>query len=150
MTWSFIHVYSKQKWQPQQTNVTPLKAILMAMQMHWNNTCSITQWSQSRATLDGPGCCDQSTTCSVWPQWLPRQQANKQGWKNTSTLLANLMATAICRYVTACMALLRRSRASLEATGCCHRASIYLDSSKGTYLHHFLGGVAIWHGNGFV
>jgi hypothetical protein len=44
--------------------------------------------------------------------------------------MAILMAMAMRRNVTACIARWRRSRASLEATGCCHRASIMSNNIK--------------------
>jgi hypothetical protein len=48
-----------------------------------------------------------------------------------------LMAMAMRRYVTACIAQWWRSRASLEATGRHHRVSIMSDKIKGTWLHQF-------------
>jgi hypothetical protein len=57
--------------------------------------------------------------------------------KNTPTLLAILMAMAMHQYVTMHIAQSRRSRASLEATGYRHWASIHSNSSEGTYLRHF-------------
>jgi hypothetical protein len=68
---------------------------------------------------------------------LPRQQANRWRWKNTSTLLAVLMAIAMRRYVTVCIPQWRRSRASLEATARLLWASIMSNNIKGTYLCHF-------------
>jgi hypothetical protein len=50
--------------------------------------------------------------------------------KNAPTLLAILMAVAMCRFNTAHITQWRRSRASLEATGCCHLASIVANSSN--------------------
>ena len=67
----------------------------------------------------------------------PGQQANKQQSTNIPTKLSILMAMAMCRYITAHIARWRRSRASLEATGRCHRASIMSNNIKGTYLHWF-------------
>jgi hypothetical protein len=52
-------------------------------------------------------------------------------------LLAILMAMAMRRYVTARIPQWRRSRASLEATGRHHQASIMSDNTKGTQLHLF-------------
>ncbi len=65
--------------------------------------------------------------------------------KNTPTFLAMLMAMAMRRYVTTHIAQWRRSRASLEATGCHHWASIMSDNIKGTYLHWFLLMIFIVH-----
>ncbi len=90
----------------------------------------IAQCGMSRATLEATGRCHCMPTCSVLPRRQPGQQANKRQSTNTPTLLAVLMAMAMCQYVTACIAQWRRSRASLEATGCCHRASIMSDNTK--------------------
>ncbi len=57
--------------------------------------------------------------------------------KNGPTLLVILMAAAVRRYNTACDAQWRRSRASLEATGCCHWVGISANSMKGTWLCQF-------------
>ncbi len=48
------------------------------------------------------------------------------------------MAMAMHRYVTACIAQWRRSRASLEATGCRHRASIMSDKLNQTWLRWYI------------
>ncbi len=65
-----------------------------------------------------------------------RQTNNNE--KNTPTLLAVLMAMAMCLYVTMCIAQWRWSRVLLEATGCCHWASIMSNDIKGAYLRWFL------------
>ena len=51
--------------------------------------------------------------------------------------LAVSMAMAMRRYVTACIAWWRMSRALLEATGRCHRVSIMSNNIKGTWLRQF-------------
>jgi hypothetical protein len=56
---------------------------------------------------------------------------------NTPKKVGVLMAMGMRRYVTACIARWRRSRASLEATGCCHRASIMSDNINRTWLPWF-------------
>jgi hypothetical protein len=66
------------------------------------------------------------------PQWPPGQQANKQQSTNTPKKVAILMAMAMRRYVTVCIAQWRRSRASLEATGRRHRASSMSDNINRT------------------
>ncbi len=99
-------------------------AILMATAVRRCNTDGIAQCGMSRATSEATGCRHQATTCYVSPQRPPGQQANKQQSTNTPTKMAILMAMAMRRYVTVCIAQWRRSRASLEATGCRHRASI--------------------------
>ncbi len=119
-------------------HVPPSLAVLMAMAVRWCNTKCIAQCSMSRATPEATGHRYRVTTCSVSPQQPPGQQANKQQSTNTPTKLAVLMAMAMRRYVTACIAWWRRSRALLEATG--HRlcwASIMLDNIKGTWLWWF-------------
>jgi hypothetical protein len=109
----------------------------MATAVLRGNTDSIAQCGISRATLEAIGHRHQATTCSISPRQPPGQQANKQQSTNTPTLLAILMAVAMLRYVTARIIQWRRSRASLEATGCCHRASIMSDNITGTWLHRF-------------
>ncbi len=94
------------------TNAPPLLAILMATSVHRGNTEGIAQWGMSRATSEATGRRYWATTCSELPRWLPGQQANKQWWTNTPTLLAVLMAMAMCLYVTARITQWRRSRAS--------------------------------------
>ncbi len=61
------------------------------------------------------------------------QQQTNQQWKNAPTFLAILMAMALRRYDTVCIAQWRRSRALVEATGRCHLASIAADRSHRTY-----------------
>jgi hypothetical protein len=56
--------------------------------------------------------------------------SKKKNNKNIPTLLAVFMAVAMRHYVTLLITRWRRSRASLEATGCHHRASIVADSSN--------------------
>jgi hypothetical protein len=85
--------------------------------MHRSNTDGIAQCGMSRATLEATGRCHRATTCSVSPQRLPEQQANKQQSTNTPKKVAMLMAAAARRYNTTCIAQWRRSRALLEATG---------------------------------
>ncbi len=109
----------------------------MAMRMRWSNERGIAQCSKSRATLDAPGSRHWATTCSVLPQQLPGQQANKQQSTNTPKKEPILIAKAMRRYVTACIARWRRSRASLEATGCRHWASIMSNNINWTWLRCF-------------
>jgi hypothetical protein len=109
----------------------------MTMAVHWGNTDGIARSGMSRATSEATGCRHWATTCSILPQGAPGQQANKQQSTNTPTLLAVSMAMGMGRYVTACIAQWRRSRALLEATGCRHWASIMSDNIKGTWLCHF-------------
>jgi hypothetical protein len=113
------------------------------MAVHRCNTKRISQCSMSRATLEATGCWHWATTCSVLPQRLPGQQANKQQSTNTPTKLAVLMAMAMRRYVTMRIIQWRRSRALLEATGCCHWASIMSNNIKGTWLQRFF---SVFHG----
>ncbi len=102
-----------------------------------SNERGIARCSKSRATLDAPGSCHWATTCSVLPQQPPGQQANKQQSTNPPKKVAVLMAMAMHRYITACIAQWKRSRASLEATGRCHRVSIMSDNINRTWLQHF-------------
>jgi hypothetical protein len=88
----------------------------------------------SRANPEATGCQHRATTCSVSPQGPPGQQANKQQSTNTPRKQAVLMAMAMHRYVTVQIARWRRSRASLEATGRRHRASIMSDDINWTWL----------------
>ncbi len=109
----------------------------MATAVRRSNTDGIAQRSMSRATLEATGRRHRATTCYVLPQRPPGQQANKQQSTNTPKKVAVLMAMAMRRYITACIAQWRRSRASQEATGRLHQASIMSDNIN-------------WHGyNGF-
>jgi hypothetical protein len=67
-----------------------------------------------------------------------RATETKQQQRHKLTLLAVLMAMAMRRYVTAHIARWTRSRASLEATGRHHWATIMSNNIKGTYLHWLL------------
>ncbi len=133
------HNYSKQKRWWQGTNAPHPPAILMATAVRRSNTDGIAQCSMSTATPEATGRRHWLTTCSVLPQRPPGQQAYKQQSTNTPVKLAILMAMAMRRYVTARIAQWRRSRASLEATGCrhCHQASIMPDNIVRTWLQHF-------------
>ncbi len=112
-----------QNWQWHQ-HAPPSLVVLMAMSVRRCDTKHIAQCSMSRATPEATGRRHRVTTCSVLPQRPPGQQANKQQSTNTPTKLAVLMAMAMCRYVTVCIAWWRRSTALLEATGRHHWASI--------------------------
>jgi hypothetical protein len=109
----------------------------MATVVRRSNTDGITQCGMSRATPEATGHCHRATTCYLLPQQPPGQQANKQQSTNTPKKVAVLMAMAMRRYVTACITQWRRSRASLEATGRCHRASIMSDNIDWTWLRRF-------------
>ncbi len=95
------------------------------------------QCGMSRATPEATGHRYWATTCYVLPQRPPGQHANKQQSTNTPKRVAVLMAMAMRWYVTACIAQWRRSRASLEATGCRHRASIMSNKINWTWLRQF-------------
>ncbi len=126
-------------WQNQRwwTNAPRLPAVLMATVVCRSNTDGIARCGMSRATLEATGCCHQATTCYVLPQQPPGQQANNQQSTNTPKKAAVLMAMAMRRYVTTCIGQWRRSRASLEATGRRHRASIMSDNINWTWLRWF-------------
>jgi hypothetical protein len=109
----------------------------MAMAVRQSNTDGIAQCGMSRATLEATGRRHRATNCYVLPQRLPGQQANKQQSTNTPKKVAILMAMAMRQYTTMCIARWRRSRASQEATGCCHWASIISDSINWTWLRRF-------------
>jgi hypothetical protein len=112
-------------------------AVSMATAVRRSNTDGIPQCGMSRATPEATGCHHWATTCYVSPQRPPGQQANKQQSTNTPKKVAVLMSMVIRRYLTACIARWRRSRASLEATGCCHWASIMSDNINRTWLRRF-------------
>jgi hypothetical protein len=124
--------YSNKKRQWWQKNAPHPPVISMATAVRRSNKDGIAQCGMSRATLEATGCWHRATTCSVLPQWPPGQQGNKQQSTNTPRKQAVLMAMAMCRYVTARIAQWKRSRASLEATGCHHRASIMSDNINWT------------------
>ena len=120
--------YSNQKRRWWRTNAPHPPSVLMATAERRSNTDSIARCGMSRATREATGRRHRATTCSVSPQWPPGQQANKQQSTNTPKKQAVLMAMAMRRYVTARIAQLRISRASLEATGRRHRASTMSDN----------------------
>ena len=62
---------------------------------------STAQCGMFRATPEATGCHHWATTCSVLPQRLPGQQANKQQSTNTPKKEPVLIAKAMRRYVTA-------------------------------------------------
>jgi hypothetical protein len=111
----------------------------MATAVQRSNTDNIAQCSMSRATPEANGRRHWVTTCYVLPQQPPGQQANKnkQQTTNTPKKVAVLMAMAMCRYVTACIAQWRRSKTSQEATGRCHRVSTMSDNINRTWLQRF-------------
>ncbi len=106
----------------------------MAMAVCRCNMKRTAQCSMSRATPEATGCRHRATTCSVLPQRPSGQQSNKQQSTNTHKKVAMLMAAAVHRYNTPCIAQWRRSRALLEATGCYHWASIMPNNIKWTWL----------------
>ena len=106
----------------------------MAMAVRRSNTDNIAQCGMSRATLKATGRRHQATTCYVLPQRPPGQQANKQQSTNKPKKVVVLMAMAMRRYVTVHIAQWRRSRASREATGRRHWASIMPDNIVRTWL----------------
>ncbi len=126
-------------WQNRQwyQHVSPLLVISMDMAVCRCNRKRFFQCSVSRATPEATRRRHWATTCSVLPQRPPGQQANKQQSTNSPTKLAVLMAMVMHWYVTAYIARWRRSRALLEATGCCRRVSIMSDNIKGTWLRRF-------------
>ncbi len=112
-------------------------AILMATAVRRSNTDGIARCGMSGATPEATGCRHWVTTCYVLPQRPPGQQANKQQSTNTPKKVGVLMAMAMRRYVTTRIAQWRRSRASQEATGRRHRASIMSDNINRTWLRWF-------------
>ncbi len=129
--------YSNQKRRWWRTNAPHPPGVLMATAVRRSNTDSIAQCGMSRATPEATGRQHWATTCSVSPQLPPGQQANKQQSTNTSRKQAVLMAMAMRRYVTALIPQWRRSRASLEATGRHHWASIMSDNINWTWVRRF-------------
>jgi hypothetical protein len=109
----------------------------MATAVRRSNTDGIAQCGMSKATPKATGRRNWATTCYILPQWPPGQQANKQQSTNTPKKVAILMAMAMRWYVTVCVTRWRRSRASLEATRCCHQASIMSDNINQTWLRWF-------------
>jgi hypothetical protein len=126
--------YSNQKRRWWQTNTPHPPAVLMATAVSRSNTDSIPQCGMSRATPEATGRRHRATTCSVSPQQPPGQQANKQQSTNRPRKQAVFMAMAMRWYITAWIAQWRRSRASLEATGRLHWASIMSNNINWTWL----------------
>ncbi len=131
--------YGYCRWQNQwwSTNAPHPPAVSMATAVCRSNTDGIAQCGMSRATLEATGCRHQATTHSVSPQRPPGQQANKQQSTNTPKKLAVLMAMAMQRYLTAHIARWRRFRALLDATKCCHWASIAANSCNRSRMCRF-------------
>ncbi len=125
-----------QNWQ-WQTNAPCLPVVSIATAVRRSDTEGINRCGMPRATLEATGCHQWVTTRYVLPQRPPGQQANKQLSTNTPKKVAVLMAMAMRRYVTAHIAQWRRSRASQEATGCRHWASIMSDNINWTWLWWF-------------
>jgi hypothetical protein len=123
--------YSNQKGRWWRMNA-PHPPAAMATAERRSNTDGIARCGISRATPEATGRRHRVTTHSVSPQRPPGQQANKQQSTNTPRKQAILIAMAMRRYVTARIARWRRSRASLEATGRHHRASIMSDNINWT------------------
>ncbi len=119
------------------TNAPCPPAVSMATAVRRSNTDGIAQCGMSRATPEATGCRHRATTCYLLPQQPPGQQANKQQSTNTPKMVAVLMAMAMRWYVTVHIAQWKRSRASLEATGRRHRASIMSDNINWTWLRWF-------------
>ena len=134
-----VFSYGYCRWQNWQwrTNAPRPPAVLMATAVRRSNTDRIAQCGMFRATPEATGCRHRATTCSVFPQYLPGQQATKQQSTNSQTKLAVLMAIAMRRYDTVHIAQWKRSRASLEATGCHHQSSTCSDSINWTCQHQF-------------
>jgi hypothetical protein len=129
--------YSNQKRWWWWTNAPNLPAVFMATAVRRSNTDSITQCGMSRATPEATGRQHWVTTRSVSPQRLPGQQANKQQSTNTPRKQAVLMAMAMRQCINAPISQWRRSRASLEATGRRHWASIMSDNINRTWLWQY-------------
>ncbi len=113
-----------------------MQAILMAMQMSGCNTACIALCSMSRATLEATWCHHWATTHSVSSQRPPGHQQSKQ-WQKIHLLCWPFWWPWQCTGTTARIAQWRRSRASLEATGCRHRASIAANSCNRSRICHF-------------
>ncbi len=126
-------------WQNRQwrTNAPHPPAVSMATAVRRSNTDSIARCGKSRATPEATGRWHWATTCSVLPQQLLRQQANKQQSTNTPKKLAILMAMAMRQYVTAHIAQWRRFRALLDATKRHHWVSIAANSCNRSCMCQF-------------
>jgi hypothetical protein len=109
----------------------------MATAVHRSNTDGIAQCGMSRATPEATGRRHWAITCSVLPQWPPEQQANKQQSTNTPKKVAMLVAAAVHRYNTACIAQWRTFGALLEATERHHWVSIMSNNVNQTWLRCF-------------
>ncbi len=136
MDHNMVFGYGYCQWQNRrwQTNAPCPPAVSMAMVVHRSDTVGIAWCGMSRATLKATGCRHRATPHYLLPQGPPGQQANKQQSTNTHKKMAMLIAMAMRRYITARIAQWRRSRASLEATGRHHRASIMSNNINWTWL----------------
>ncbi len=118
-------------------NVPLLQAISIAMAVRRCKTKLIAWCSMSMAIPEATRHRHWETTYSILPKQPLGQQQMKLWCKSTPTLLAILMAMAMRWFNTTCIAWWRRSRASLEATGCCHQAIIVANSSNQTCICQF-------------
>ncbi len=131
--------YSYGWWQNQwwQTNVPPTLAILMAMRGRGCNAACIAKCSTSQGYTRSLGMLP-SGKYLLWIAPVGIRATGKQTMKTSAPpLQAILMAMGMRRYVNVCISRWRRSRASLEATACCHWASIHSNIIKWTCLHWF-------------
>jgi hypothetical protein len=137
--YNMLFNYGYCRWQNWwwRTNAPRPPAVLIATAVRRSNTDGIAQCGMFRATPEATGRRHRATTCYILPQRPLGQQANKQQSTNTPKKVAFLMAMAMRRYVTARITRWRRSRASLEATGSRHRASIMSDNINQTWLWCF-------------
>ena len=130
MVLSYDHS-SQNRWR-WRTNVSPSRAISMAMAVRRCDTERIARCSMTRASPEATERRHRATTCSVSPRRPPGRQSKHRLCKNVLILLAVLMAIALRRYYTARIAQWRRFMAFMEATTHRHQASTRSDIIKGT------------------
>ena len=84
----------------------------------------ITRWREFMATLEATGIRHWASICTVLPRRTTGFACRQKNNEKASYLPAVLLAVAVRRYKTKRIAGWRGTRATPEATGCRHRASI--------------------------
>ncbi len=87
----------------------------------------IARWREFMTTLEATGRRHWASIRTLLPRWTTGFACRQKNDEKASYLPAVLLAVAVCRYNTKRIARWRGTRATPEATGCRHRASIAAD-----------------------
>jgi hypothetical protein len=91
------------------------------------NATYIARWREFMATQEANGRRHWASICTVLPRRTTGFACRQKNEEKASYLPAVSLAVAVRRYDTKRIARWRGTRATPEATGCCHRASIAAD-----------------------